>query len=62
MPCIQVGTYIHESLHSHLPEKKVLPMAHVLNIPCPSYLAMAPPVVHIHKSNGVYAAVDQETV
>ena len=37
-------------------------MAHVLNIPCPSYLAMAPPVVHIHKSNGVYAAVDQETV
>lgn len=69
---MQVGSYVYNSLHDHLPvksnpdggkkDKKVLAMARVSNFPCPVNLDKKPPVMHVHPSNGVFVAVDGDTV
>lgn len=37
-------------------------MARIGNCPCPANLDKKPPVVHVHPSNGVFIAVDGDTV
>ena len=65
---LQVGSYLYKSLHDNLnkdvkeEEKKSLAMARVSNIPCPVNLDKNPPVKHIHQKNGVFIAVDGETI
>lgn len=69
--CSQAGSYVHNSLHDYLKGsqdesnkqvKKKLPMARVSNFPCPVNLDKRPSVVHVHPSNGVFVAVDGDTV
>ena len=42
--------------------RKTLQMARIGNCPCPANLDKKPPVVHVHPSNGVFIAVDGDTV
>ena len=37
-------------------------MARVSNLPCPVYLDKKNPIVHVHKSNGIFVAIDGDTV
>jgi hypothetical protein len=47
---------VHQSLVKHL--KKEVVMAHVSRIPCPAHMCKR--VLHVHKNNGVFVAVDKE--
>ena len=47
---------MHQSLVKHL--KKEVVMAHVSRIPCPAHMCKG--VLHVHKNNGVFVAVDKE--
>jgi len=63
-----VGAHLYNSLHDRLnqnkgkEEQKSLVMARVSNMPCPVRLDMKPSKLHIHKSNGVFIAVDEDVV
>lgn len=66
----QVGSYVYNSLHDHLvcdsedkaKDKKKLAMARISNFPCPANLDKKPSIVHVHPSNGVFVAVDGDTI
>jgi len=65
---LQADSYLYKSLHDKLnkdvkeEDKKSLAMARVSNIPCPVNLDKIPPVKHIHQKNGVFIAVEGETI
>jgi hypothetical protein len=65
---LQTGAYLYNSIHDMLnrgkegADKKSLVMARVSNMPCPVHLDMKPSKLHIHPSNGVFIAVDEEMV
>ena len=65
---LQEGSYLYNSLHDKLnrgreaQDVKVLKMARLSNFPCPVNLDKTPPRIHIHPSNGVFIAVDDQTI
>ena len=69
---LQPGSYVFNSLHDYIQntsedspkdsKKKSLLMARIGNFPCPVKLDQRPPVLYRHASNGVFVAVDGDTI
>jgi hypothetical protein len=65
---LQKGASLYNSLHDKLnvgkeeEAKKFLVMARVSNMYCPANLDKKPSKLHVHPSNGVFVAVDDDVI